>query len=91
MPPSETNPTLDVNFVAKDANGNDLFDLDIDGLDDKPWRRPGANMADYFNYGMNEPAWKNYAAKQKRTRQELITANNPFAVSVNFFFAATTC
>lgn len=38
-------------------------------------------MADYFNYGMNEPAWKNYAMKQRRTRAEESAEKNPFAVS----------
>jgi pre-mRNA 3'-end-processing factor FIP1 len=71
--------------VPKDSAGNDLFDLDIDTLEDKPWRRPGANMADYFNYGMNEAAWKNYASKQRRTREEESVAMNPFAVrSISF-------
>ncbi|KAK4699105.1 pre-mRNA 3'-end-processing factor FIP1, partial [Phenoliferia sp. Uapishka_3] len=76
---AETNPNLDVDFVHKDANGNDLFDLDIDAIEDKNWRKPGANMADYFNYGMNEPAWKNYARKQKITRQAESAEKNPFA------------
>lgn len=38
-------------------------------------------MADYFNYGMNEPAWKNYARKQRRTREGESVDANPFAVS----------
>lgn len=73
--------SIDVNVVPKDSQGNDLFDIDIDLLEDKPWRKPGANMADYFNYGMNEAAWKDYSAKQRRTREEAIAAKNPFAVS----------
>ena len=24
---------------------------EIDGLDDKPWQTPGADLSDYFNYG----------------------------------------
>ena len=77
---AETHPNLDVDFVHKDKDGNDLFDLDIDAIEDKSWRKPGANMADYFNYGMNEPAWKNYARKQRLTRQEESAEKNPFAV-----------
>ncbi|GAA6057823.1 hypothetical protein JCM3770_004293 [Rhodotorula araucariae] len=72
-------PTFDVNAVQKDANGNDLFDVDLDALEDKPWRRPGANMADYFNYGMNEATWKNYARKQREMRATESAAANPFA------------
>ncbi|BGP46569.1 Cleavage polyadenylation factor subunit fip1 [Rhodotorula kratochvilovae] len=72
-------PTFDVNAVQKDANGNDLFDVDLDAIEDKPWRRPGANMADYFNYGMNEATWKNYARKQRELRSTESAAANPFA------------
>lgn len=73
--------TIDVNAVMKDAQGNDLFDIDIDSLEDKPWRKPGANPADYFNYGMNEAAWKNYAMKQRKVRDSESVEKNPFAVS----------
>ncbi|KAL8279946.1 hypothetical protein RQP46_007527 [Phenoliferia psychrophenolica] len=76
---AETHPNLDVDIVHKDKDGNDLFDLDIDAIEDKSWRKPGANMADYFNYGMNEPAWKNYARKQRITRQAESAEKNPFA------------
>lgn len=79
-PAVSTVPSLDVDFAPKDVNGNDLFDTDIDALEDKAWRRPGANQADWFNYGMNEQAWKNYVAKQKRLRQTENLDNNPFAV-----------
>lgn len=74
-------PTIDVDALMKDADGNDLFDQDIDSLEDKPWRKPEANMADYFNYGMNEPAWKNYVLKQRKLRESESAENNPFAVS----------
>jgi len=29
-----------------------IFNLDIDLLPEKKWRRPGAKLADYFNYGI---------------------------------------
>lgn len=80
---AQQKPTVDVDLMLKDANGNDLFDLDIDALEekDKGWRKPGANMADYFNYGMNEASWRNYVGKQKRMRGEESAEANPFAVS----------
>lgn len=74
-------PTIDVDYNPKDENGNDLFEIDIESFEDKPWRKPGANQADWFNYGMNESAWKNYSLKQRTLRQSEIAENNPFAVS----------
>lgn len=32
---------------------------------DKPWRRPGADPSDYFNYGFDEFTWTTYTLKQK--------------------------
>ncbi len=48
----------------------DVFDLDLDAFEDKPWRKPGADMTDYFNYGFNEYTWKMYCQKQKLMREE---------------------
>jgi len=39
--------------------------------DDKPWRRPGTDMTDYFNYGFDEFTWANYCLKQKALRKEV--------------------
>jgi hypothetical protein len=38
--------------------------------EDKPWRKPGADITDYFNYGFNEETWIAYCLKQKRLRAE---------------------
>lgn len=26
----------------------------------KPWRNPGVDVNDYFNFGFNEQSWKDY-------------------------------
>lgn len=39
--------------------------------DDKPWRRPGTDMTDYFNYGFDEFTWASYCLKQTNTRKEI--------------------
>ncbi len=39
--------------------------------DDKPWRRPGTDMADYFNYGFDEFTWASYCLKQQTLRKEV--------------------
>ena len=39
--------------------------------DDKPWRRPGTDMTDYFNYGFDEFTWASYCLKQTSLRKEV--------------------
>ena len=42
---------LDVSTVGN-VNGVSLYDLDMEtSFDEKPWRKPGADITDYFNYG----------------------------------------
>lgn len=47
---------------------------------DKPWRKPGTDLSDYFNYGFDEFTWAMYAAKQENVRgeysQDVMAANN---------------
>ncbi|KAM3619883.1 uncharacterized protein V6R79_015197 [Siganus canaliculatus] len=33
---------------------------------EKPWRKSGADITDYFNYGFNEETWKKYCKKQSK-------------------------
>jgi pre-mRNA 3'-end-processing factor FIP1 len=50
-------------------NGEPITDVDLDNVEDKPWRKPGADITDYFNYGFNEVTWRSYCAKQKMLRE----------------------
>ncbi len=51
-------------------NQRNVFDLDIDTLEEKPWRKPGVDITDYFNYGFNEDTWRQYCGKQVQLRLE---------------------
>ncbi|ORY42563.1 Fip1-domain-containing protein [Rhizoclosmatium globosum] len=62
---------LDINAVGQ-VDGKDLFDLDVDSIEDKPWRKPGADITDYFNFGFNETTWRAYCTKQKALREEAL-------------------
>ena len=42
------------------VNGQTAVEVDLDSLDDKPWRKPGADITDYFNYGFTEETWAAY-------------------------------
>jgi pre-mRNA 3'-end-processing factor FIP1 len=39
-------------------------------MEDKPWRKPGADMSDWFNYGFNEETWQAYSEKQNELRKQ---------------------
>lgn len=49
-------------------NGIPANEFNLDSLEDKPWRKPGADITDYFNYGFNEDTWRAYCERQKRMR-----------------------
>lgn len=46
------------------------YNLSTLGDEEKPWKRPGADITDYFNYGFTEETWIQYCEKQKILRQE---------------------
>ncbi|XP_056644427.1 pre-mRNA 3'-end-processing factor FIP1 isoform X2 [Diorhabda carinulata] len=49
-------------------NGVLSSEFNLDSLEDKPWKKPGADITDYFNYGFNEDTWRAYCERQKRMR-----------------------
>lgn len=34
--------------------------MNIDTFEEKPWRYPGVDITDFFNFGFNEDSWKQY-------------------------------
>ncbi|OAA70399.1 Fip1 like protein [Cordyceps fumosorosea ARSEF 2679] len=50
--------------------GKPITQVNIDEDNEKPWRRPGTDISDYFNYGFDEFTWALYAAKQESVRGE---------------------
>ena len=48
-----------------------IFDVDLDNIDVAPWRKPGADVSAYFNFGMNEHTWRQYASDVRHARLEL--------------------
>ncbi|XP_060772017.1 pre-mRNA 3'-end-processing factor FIP1 [Neoarius graeffei] len=58
-------------LVAVDSIvGTPALEVDEE-LEEKPWRKPGADLSDYFNYGFNEDTWKTYCDKQRKLRMSL--------------------
>ncbi|XP_063899989.1 pre-mRNA 3'-end-processing factor FIP1-like [Zophobas morio] len=62
---------LDLNTPGIVKSGNEMvniYDYDPEVDQDKPWRKPGADITDYFNYGFTEDTWKIYRERQRELR-----------------------
>lgn len=44
---------LDIEAVPM-INDKPIYDIDLAQMEDRPWRKPGADITDYFNYGFTE-------------------------------------
>ncbi|QLQ79043.1 hypothetical protein HG537_0B03900 [Torulaspora globosa] len=64
-------PTGTIDLDAEGMfEGEPVTSLDPEVLREKPWRQPGANLSDYFNYGFNEFTWMEYLHRQEKLQQE---------------------
>lgn len=63
-PPSHPSidPTIPGTFDSRS-----IFDLDIAAMHPKPWRLPGTDLSDYFNYGFDEITWEAYCYRRRET------------------------
>ncbi|TFK89871.1 hypothetical protein K466DRAFT_6949 [Polyporus arcularius HHB13444] len=46
-------------------DGRSILELDLNALADKPWRRPGSDISDWFNYGFDEISWEAYCYRRR--------------------------
>lgn len=63
-PPSH--PKIDPS-VPGNLDGRSIFEFDMDALAEKPWRRPGSDISDWFNYGFDEISWEAYCYRRRET------------------------
>jgi hypothetical protein len=76
-PPLVThNKTLDLTQPGIRADGKTTIEEDLEQIEEKGWRKPGADPTDYFNYGFDEESWRIYANKQILLRYENTTQKN---------------
>ncbi|XP_020244506.1 FIP1[V]-like protein isoform X1 [Asparagus officinalis] len=47
-----------------------IFDVDVEGFEDKPWRQSTVDISDYFNFGLDESKWKEYCKQVDQVRLE---------------------
>ncbi|OEL28677.1 Protein high chlorophyll fluorescent 107 [Dichanthelium oligosanthes] len=45
-----------------------IFDINIEALQQKPWRQHGVDLTDYFNFGLDEEGWGKYWCSMKQLR-----------------------
>lgn len=60
-------PAVNINEIGK-LDGKDIIDVEPEDFEDKPWRKPGADITDYFNFGFDERTWRLYCEKQRLIR-----------------------
>ncbi|KAG7576308.1 Pre-mRNA polyadenylation factor Fip1 domain [Arabidopsis thaliana x Arabidopsis arenosa] len=48
------------NASTNNAWSRTPFDVNFDVFEKKPWRNPGTDTSDFFNFGLNEQSWKDY-------------------------------
>ncbi|CAM0148056.1 unnamed protein product [Urochloa decumbens] len=48
-----------------------IFDIDVDAaFEEKPWKYPGADISDFFNFGFDEEKWKDFCKQLDQMRLE---------------------
>ncbi|XP_020591071.1 FIP1[V]-like protein [Phalaenopsis equestris] len=47
-----------------------VFDIDIESFEEKPWRHPGVDISDFFNFELDEEHWKEYCKQLEQLRLE---------------------
>ena len=65
---------IDVNAIPIWTNGKPLTAVDIDAdlaENSKPWRLPGTDAKDFFNYGFDEYTWASYCMKQQLIENQI--------------------
>jgi pre-mRNA 3'-end-processing factor FIP1 len=61
-PPSH--PHIDPTAVGT-LDGRSILEVDLNAITEKPWRRPGSDISDWFNYGFDEISWEAYCYRRK--------------------------
>ncbi|KAF8248738.1 Fip1-domain-containing protein [Wilcoxina mikolae CBS 423.85] len=67
-----TTSKLDINAMPS-YNGIPINKISMESdilTSERPWRKPGSDVSDYFNYGFDEFTWTAYCQKQEGLRDE---------------------
>ncbi|KAF1950802.1 hypothetical protein CC80DRAFT_519749 [Byssothecium circinans] len=87
--PAVKSSTIDVNAdPTYSPLGKPISQVDIDAdlaEASKPWRLPGADQSDYFNYGFDEFTWEMYRQRQQ-TMADTLTQQKAETAQLQSFF-----
>ncbi|KIL71413.1 hypothetical protein M378DRAFT_93920 [Amanita muscaria Koide BX008] len=61
-PPSH--PSIDPAIPGM-LDGRSILEVDVANMTEKPWRRPGSDISDWFNYGFDELTWEAYCYRRR--------------------------
>ena len=61
-PPSH--PSVKLNEIGV-LDGHSILEYDLNALTEKPWRRSGSDLSDWFNYGFDEITWQMYCSQRQ--------------------------
>ncbi|XP_043726141.1 FIP1[V]-like protein isoform X2 [Telopea speciosissima] len=93
MPHTASSSSTIIPFVAQ--RGYDfslpryrtILGVNIDTFERKPWIHPGADITDFFNFGLDEESWKEYCNHLEQFRQHHqhtnMLAKNPESLRLN--------
>ncbi|KAI6087728.1 Fip1 motif-domain-containing protein [Hypoxylon rubiginosum] len=88
--PAVSTSKVDVNAIpVYKPVGKPITQVNIDEdlpENDKPWRKPGTDLSDYFNYGFDEFTWALYAAKQDNVRNDYSDASKKMLEDMQSMF-----
>ncbi|PCH34282.1 hypothetical protein WOLCODRAFT_135605 [Wolfiporia cocos MD-104 SS10] len=67
LPPTKAPPSHpSINpEVPGTLDGRSILEVDLSALAEKPWRRPGSDLSDWFNYGFDEISWEAYCYRRR--------------------------
>jgi pre-mRNA 3'-end-processing factor FIP1 len=82
-PPSH--PTVDPTAIGI-LDGRSIFEVDLTAMAEKPWRRPGSDISDWFNYGFDEISWEAYCYRRRDLGEMANVLKTNVIVRRSFFF-----
>ncbi|KAH9932084.1 uncharacterized protein BXZ73DRAFT_90020 [Epithele typhae] len=59
-----SHPSIKLNEVGV-VDGQSILEYDLNAMSEKPWRRPGSDLSDWFNYGFDEMTWQMYCNQRQ--------------------------
>ncbi|KIM70096.1 hypothetical protein SCLCIDRAFT_19051 [Scleroderma citrinum Foug A] len=67
LPPATAPPSYpSINpDIPGTLDGRSILEVDLSAMAEKPWRRPGSDISDWFNYGFDEISWEAYCYRRR--------------------------